>query len=219
MVTFKKIARDLAYRKRHLALTSIEQVQMRKLKRIFLIFCIRLKNGNDDKETQGKIRLCMKVAAISYLRIAIDPTCGKITRALRNDRTIASFDEANCRINFRYLKPDLFRLLSLLKFPTSPESFELKDGSVFTGEEVFLRGLYEMVSGENQHKICANVFGRTQSRQSKAFTLFINHIYDKFHHLVHDNLDWWYRNGFHDSFAKAIEEKMIRSGYELDCEG
>ena len=52
-----------------------------------------------------------------------------------------------------------------------------------------------MISGENQHKLCANVFERTQSRQSKAFTLIIN-IYDNFHHLVHNNLDLWLRNGY-----------------------
>ena len=76
-----------------------------------------------------------------------------------------------------------------------------------------------MVSGENQHKICANVFGRTQSRQSKAFSLFINHIYNKFHLLVHDNLDWWHRNSFHDSSAEAIEAKLIHHGYDFDADG
>jgi hypothetical protein len=28
------------------------------------------------------------------------------------------------------------------------------------GEEVFLRGFYELCSGETQEKICVNVFGR-----------------------------------------------------------
>ena len=44
--------------------------------------------------------------------------------------------------------------------------------------------------------------------QSRAFTMFINHIYDNFHHLVHDNLQWWFRNGFFKKSAEAIGDKM-----------
>ena len=155
----------------------------------------------------------MKLDAIRYLGIIVDPTCRRITPAWRDDQTVDSFDKSNRRINFCFLKADHSRLFSLLNFPVPSEVFLSKDKSVFSREEVFLRGLYAMVSGENEHKICANVFGRTQSRQSKAFTLFINHIYDSFHHLVHNNLDWWHRNGFQNSSAKAIEEKLIHNGY------
>jgi hypothetical protein len=42
-----------------------------------------------------------------------------------------------------------------------------------SGEEVFLRGLYELVSGETKHNISRNVFGRDWSAQSRAFKYFI----------------------------------------------
>ena len=53
-----------------------------------------------------------------------------------------------------------------------------------TGEEVFLRGLYELVSGDNQERICLNVFGREYSIQSRAYTFFITHKHAKFEHYL-----------------------------------
>jgi len=76
------------------------------------------------------------------------------------------------------------------------------------GEKVMLRGMYEMTSGENQERMAVNVFGRDQPTQSRAFNFFVNHMYDTFHHLVHDNLDWWFRNEFAQRSAYAIGQKM-----------
>lgn len=89
-----------------------------------------------------------------------------------------------------------------------PEECILDNGSNMLGEEVFLRGLYELVSGETQHNISRNVFGRDWSAQSRAFKYFINHMYQNFKHLVNDNLQWWYRNGFFAASAEAIERKI-----------
>jgi hypothetical protein len=90
-----------------------------------------------------------------------------------------------------------------------------------SGEEVFLRGLYELSSAENQHKISRNVFGLDQSRQSKAFGAFIYHVFDGFQHLVTDNLDWWQRNGFFELSAEAIGRKLgipeNLVGFFIDC--
>ena len=89
-----------------------------------------------------------------------------------------------------------------------PEECILDNGSNMLGEEVFLRGLYELVSGETQHNISRNVFGGDWSAQSRAFKYFINHMYQNFKHLVNDNLQWWYRNGFFAASAEAIERKI-----------
>jgi hypothetical protein len=66
---------------------------------------------------------------------------------------------------------------------------------VMSGEEVLIRGLYELVSGSSKCEI-SNHFGRDYSAQSRVFSYFVNHVYNNFHHLVHDNLKWWHRNGF-----------------------
>jgi DDE superfamily endonuclease len=76
------------------------------------------------------------------------------------------------------------------------------------GEEVFLRGLYELVSGDNQHKISMNVCGRDGSVQSRAFMYFIDHIMENFSHLMCDNLSWWFRNGFIKESAESIKKKV-----------
>ena len=63
-----------------------------------------------------------------------------------------------------------------------------------TGEEVFMRGLYELTTGAKKTMV-AETFGRHPSDQCRAFNYFIKHIYDGFHHLLVKNLPWWERNG------------------------
>ncbi len=83
-------------------------------------------------------------------------------------------------------------------------------------EEVMLRGLYELVSGEDQHNISANVFGREQTAQSRAFKFFINHIYYTFYDLLTDNLEWWRDNGFLKESKAAITAKLRELGIDID---
>ncbi len=84
------------------------------------------------------------------------------------------------------------------------------------GEEVMLRGLYELVSGEKQFNIAENVFGREQSMQSRAFKYFIFHVYRTFFDLVHDNLQWWWDNGFLHASRDAITARLRKLGWNGD---
>ena len=102
--------------------------------------------------------------------------------------TIDSFSDSECCFETR--KEDIHRLKVNLKFE---DKCILENGSVLSGEEVLLRGLYELVSGADQHEIIA-IFGKDQTVQS--FKYFINHIYDNILHLVTDNLQWWYNGGY-----------------------
>ena len=97
-----------------------------------------------------------------------------------------------------------------------PVKCHLDGGSVMTDEEVMLRGLYELVSGEDQHNISANVFGREQTAQSRAFKFFINHIYYSFYDLLTDNLEWWRDNGFLEESNAAITAKLRELGIDID---
>jgi len=81
-----------------------------------------------------------------------------------------------------------------------------------SGQEVFLRGLYELVSGEDQFNICENVFGSDQSTQSRAFKFFVNHIFENFYYLLTDNLNWWYEKGFIKKSQTAINNKLLELG-------
>ncbi len=64
------------------------------------------------------------------------------------------------------------------------------------GEEVFLRGLFELIFEENQQNIANYVFGNYQAIQTLSFKFFISHIFDSFNHLVTNNLEWWRKNDF-----------------------
>ena len=59
---------------------------------------------------------------------------------------------------------------------------------MLSGEEVLLRGLYELVSGADQHEIIA-IFGKDQT-------------------VVTDNLQWWYNGGYMHQSRDAIREKF-----------
>ena len=66
---------------------------------------------------------------------------------------------------FETKKEDLYRLKVNLKFE---DKCILENRSVMPGEEVLLRGLYELVSGADQHEIIA-IFDKDQTIQSRAF--------------------------------------------------
>jgi hypothetical protein len=120
------------------------------------------------------------------------------------NRTLQSFSLPQCYIDFRFCRPELEELIPLLKFP---RVCVLRNRKSMGAEEVILRGLYELCNGHNQEHI-AEVFGGEQPLQSLVFSYFIEHMYSRFAVLVHDNLDWWHRNGFFTTSAAAIGSKM-----------
>jgi hypothetical protein len=198
----RKVAKQLSYRKRYLSLSSIEQVRLRRLKRAILTVMCKIKISEDKEEKyelHGKLRKLM----VLYFSTSTSMDDG-IDKCPRYDRTIQSFSASDCKIMFEFKKTDLLRLLPLLQLP---DECTFDNRSKMSGEEVFLWGLYELVSGANKHEI-AKVFGRDWSAQARAFKYFIEHMYNNFKHLVMDNLQWWYRNGFFASSAEAIGRKM-----------
>ena len=108
-------------------------------------------------------------------------------------------------MDFRFTREQLKILAEELSL--SGVMVKLDNGISMPGEEILLRGLYELTSGEVQNRI-AKEFGRDWTAQSRAFKAFIDIIFDNFSHLVKDNLAWWYRNGFWERSAAAIEIKM-----------
>jgi hypothetical protein len=91
-----------------------------------------------------------------------------------------------------------------------PNKMSLTNGASMSGEEVMLRGLYELVSGETQFNIATNVFGGGQPLQSMAFSAFIDHVFVTHAHLLHNNMKWFHDNGLLHESARAIGEMMKR---------
>ena len=185
---YRKPARYLSIKKRFLALTSQEKVSAKYYKRNAMIALILKGNNSNIGEQQRNelFELVFKISFIKYLSImkedgeAIPPT-------IRLNRTIDSFNRSQCWNFFEFRQEHLYRLMENLKFPLV---FHLANRSKLSGEEVFLRGMYELVSGADQFSISENVFGGDQSLQSRAFSAFIDHIYiySTFLDLLTDNL-------------------------------
>lgn len=216
MATFRirKPAKHMSYRRRFSSLTSQEQVKLRKLRKIWLCVLIKLKTQYLVEEIRNRLLLVLKLVTVRYLHIIVDPDYVPLERPLRTNRTIESFSSSDCYIFFQFSKPDLTRSINLLRFP---DEITFDNGAKFCGEEVFLRGLYELVSGETKYKIAVNVFGRCYTEQSRAFRWFIKYMYGRYKCLVYQNLSWWNRNGFWRLSYEAIYNKVTGNGYPLQA--
>ena len=125
-------------------------------------------------------------------------------------RSIESFTKSECWNYFETRKQDLYRLRKALLL----DGFcILSNGIKMPGEEVLLRGLYELVSGDDQFVISNEIFGRDQPAQSRAFRFFIDHIYSHFQDILTDNLEWWFQNGYFMQSMLAIKEKFGNAGF------
>ena len=197
----KKRNHNLSFRRRHglnQNLTSNDQIKLLKYKKILFASIIMFKNH------PGRVifERIMKVSIIKYLSlryvedIPLQPT-------VNYSRSIESFGQS-IKKDLRFEANDIRILIRELGFLNI---VKFDNRIKMSGEEVFLRGLFELVTGSCKHDI-ANQFGRDFSAQSRAFNYFIDNIYDNYHHLVHDNLSWWKRNGFWAMSAEAIELRM-----------
>ena len=167
----RQCAKHLSYRKRYLSLSSIEQVRLKKLKKIMKAFFIKFETCNDEEKEEISDIIDILICKYLSIKLAYDES---LKKCQRYDRTIDSFSASDCKVFFQFKKSELKRLLPLLKFD---EVRKFNNKSIMRGEEVFLRGLYELVTAETKHNIAANIFGRDWSAQSRAFDYFINHIH------------------------------------------
>jgi Fe-S-cluster containining protein len=219
-IRLRRVARNLYYRKRHLAATSNEQVEAREMKKGLQIMMVMVAKERRSRNTdQGKLRRLkkyLKIMIVQYIMQNIEDPDDLPAQPSRRCR-IQDFHPSVCKTFFRFKQGGLYKLYELLRIPAI---VRFANRSKMSGEEVLLRGLFELATGMNQEIACITVFGGVQSDQSRAFTYFINRIYDEHEHLVHDNLEWWFGTGFMAESADLISGKM---GYEttvccfIDC--
>lgn len=153
------------------------------------------------------------IPAVKYFSTVLEDSenLEPVEKPERKEVSVDSFTPSTAKMFFKFKKCDLSRLIELFQLPAE---CKLENGSSMSGEEVFLRGLYELCSGENQQRMCTLLFGREQTQQSRAFKFFIEYMFNNYKHLVTDSLSWWHRNGFSKSSADAIWEKMQAYGYQ-----
>jgi len=169
---------------------------------------------SEESGCKKKYRLrSMKLLTV-YLSISVEP-CNPIPKPIDNKRNIMSFSDSDCKTFFGFnSQADLYRLMKCLRL--DQDLITLSNRSIMSGEEVMLRGLYELVTGEFQSSVAVNVFGRELSQQSRAFTYFISHIYRRFCHLLLDNLEWFRDTGLLEESRRAIRKKLLDLGYIFD---
>ena len=111
-LVLRKVAKHLSYRKRYLSLSSIEQVRLRRLKRLILTVMCKIKTSEEKDELNGKL----KKLIVLYFAMTTSMDEG-LDRPERCAPTIRSFSASNCKLMFEFKKTDLLRLLPLLHFP------------------------------------------------------------------------------------------------------
>ncbi len=214
----RKVAKKMAYRRRHESLCSHDQVRLGMLKKTMLVVVCRrnlVVNGDSDEFLEYSRILRLLGAwylSISYIQFMREPV------APSNNVRIDHLQQGNCRINYRFSPEQLHELVDLLNIPAK---VVFSNRRTMCGEEVFLRFLYEFVSGANQHRIASEVFGMDQPTQSKAFGWMVDYLYENYSKLVQNNLQWWFDNDYFRKSGKAIEYKSKIDGnlvsFFLDC--
>ena len=103
---------------------------------------LRLRNHRLSKDTKAKGIAIASLLLNEMINIATEPAV-TLEPLIDYRRTIDSFTASECWNFFETRKEDLPRLLLNLRFP---DQCNLENGSKMLGEEVLLRGLYELLS-------------------------------------------------------------------------
>jgi hypothetical protein len=200
--TKRKTKRNTSLRRRFQSLSANEQVMLHNLKiNINRTFIHQFTAETPDNLIEAS--QITEILIVRYVDFIIDHH-GKLDRPVRKEWTIDGLDETFCNEFLAFQKADMSRVYKLMHFDNK---VHLVNGSIMSGEEVFIRGLYELVTGEKKTSV-ANTFGRHYTDQCRAFDYFINHVYESFHHLIDNNLEWWFSSGLVEISAKLIESKM-----------
>jgi hypothetical protein len=158
----KKIARVLYYRKRYQAISSNDQVQARHTKKQLWVLLVAIHLEKDEKEKATYTEMAKYLMA-KYMITVVETPHEPLKVQKTRHRLISSFCPSECRMYFRFQKDDLTYLHHLLRFP---DWIHMKNRSWQCGEEVFLLGLAELVTGMQQEMLANLIFGGVGSGRS-----------------------------------------------------
>jgi hypothetical protein len=177
---------------------------------------LKARSSETKKKIYDKVIILMQIVIINCFFCLRQ----EIHNKPQDRRRIDDFDEGSCKAAFRFRRNELKQLFILMKFP---QLVRFEDRSVLSGEEIFLRGLFELCTGEDQYQICNYVFGRDQPVQSRAFKFFIEFIFNKYGKILCNGLKWFFDNGLVQQSADAITRKhgIVMEGFKfaffIDC--
>jgi len=127
----------------------------------------------------------------------------------RKNRTIDSFRDDQCHMYFRFETRDkLHRVFRAFQFP---RWFRDKQKHKYSGEEVFLVGLYRMRNASSFGAACWEyVFGMTYNQAGSAFQLFLHFMFNNWGYLLTNNVTFWIP--YLPMMAVAIRNKLAEKG-------
>lgn len=207
MLIERKPAKHTSVRKRTLSLTSHEQVFIRDLysEISILIDAVNVPNIAEELRVhliqyiRELLRTLVSIIYVEVLPILPIKRIGNIA--------INNYTDDCCFCYFGFRQQDLLKLLRLVQ----PENVNmvLDNGIPMKFEELLLRGLYELKTGNTKLEIGLSMFGGDGSLQSRAFTKFIDYFYDNYHELLHNNVNWFFENNLIQESCAAINVSYI----------
>lgn len=204
----RRNVRNMPHRLRAYGMYAKMRSELRRKLRLAELLATLLKSNYvvRVKQRERALKLFLATMLSSIFNILFVDVPSPVRRK-HNPRTIESFSPFDCYRRFRIRKPDLKRVLRLLEIPIH---VKLENGSVFTGEEIFLFGL-------NRFTTCAHIddlistYGRESSQWVRAFKWFILFMLNRWGYLLTRMLHFWVR--YFEAFSEKIRRKLIKKGH------
>jgi DDE superfamily endonuclease len=119
-------------------------------------------------------------------------------------RTLSSFSETDCYVEFRFRKSDIVRLLRCFHIPDVVWVGQTGHEVKFAGEELMLFFLKRMAYPDRLYSI-SRVWGRDYSAWSKGFSWMVHFFHRRWGYLLTDMLSFW--EPYFSESAMCLEEK------------
>jgi len=201
--------RKTAYKKRHLALSAIEKMDLKQIRRCLKYFL--LVKATIDSPLPNELE--------EYFQLLIESNTSlqtiEIPDPVINRRPVSlTFDDVDadiCYHRYRFLKPDLWRLHKALKLD------EIEDGIIKIGanpskyikchtEEALLI-LLQRLAFPTRFLDMVSIYNRDTTALSKIFCWMNNYIRNRFGYLITNNWEYW-KNDF-EEFSECIRKKVV----------
>jgi len=158
-----------------------------------------------------RVHTLLHLQVLNELCLPFDPHTFPLEKVGRGRAaTIDGWEEIHIPEDFRaHSREQLRRLFVGLQFPAKMVS---ASRNVFTGEEVFLFGLYRLVNpGKYTRRDIRDHFGYNDGAIcSRCFRLFLDHMVNNWGYLLTNNIDFW--TPHLGTFAETIADKCLDKG-------
>ena len=192
-------AKKLSVKLRHEALTTNDQIYLRRFKRLLagvLSGVSVIMEANSGRflllqDNHDQIYIHNDLVGLIYMHIyrfllIPDTDCTLWNRRL--NRGIDSFSDEQIKNNFHFQNREQLRMI--FRCFLFPRSITLDNGCVVSGEEAFLVTVYRMSWPRKLTQI-EEMFGRDYSLWSRCIKHVLNYMVDNWSYLLFDNMAYW----------------------------